>query len=319
MSQIVNDRPPVTYHKKTFFQRLALDFRQNKMVYLMWLPVLAFYLIFHYAPMGGLVIAFQNYKPFKGIAKSKFVGLEHFQEFLTGTYAWRTIRNTLVISIYTILVTFPLPILIALMCNQMYAKRFKKFFQVSTYLPHFISTVVMCGMIVLFLSPSSGVIPKLLGYIGVQTGDLMGKASAFSSIYVWTEAWQHVGWDSIMYIAALSAVDPQLYEAAVVDGANKWQKMRSIDIPLLMPTAVVLFILRAGSVMSVGFEKVYLLQNDLNISASEIISTYVYKMGLKSNQYSYSAAIGLFNNVVNFILLLSVNFIAGKMGDTSLF
>ena len=319
MSQIVNDRPPVTYHKKTFFQRLALDFRQNKMVYLMWLPVLAFYLIFHYAPMGGLVIAFQNYKPFKGIAKSKFVGLEHFQEFLTGTYAWRTIRNTLVISLLQILIGFPMPIIFALLINEVRCNPYKRVVQTVSYMPHFISLVVMCGMIVLFLSPSSGVIPKLLGYIGVQTGDLMGKASAFSSIYVWTEAWQHVGWDSIMYIAALSAVDPQLYEAAVVDGANKWQKMRSIDIPLLMPTAVVLFILRAGSVMSVGFEKVYLLQNDLNISASEIISTYVYKMGLKSNQYSYSAAIGLFNNVVNFILLLSVNFIAGKMGDTSLF
>ena len=319
MSQIVNDRPPVTYHKKTFFQRLALDFRQNKMVYLMWLPVLAFYLIFHYAPMGGLVIAFQNYKPFKGIAKSKFVGLEHFQEFLTGTYAWRTIRNTLVISLLQILIGFPMPIIFALLMNEVRCNPYKRVVQTVSYMPHFISLVVMCGMIVLFLSPSSGVIPKLLGYIGVQTGDLMGKASAFSSIYVWTEAWQHVGWDSIMYIAALSAVDPQLYEAAVVDGANKWQKMRSIDIPLLMPTAVVLFILRAGSVMSVGFEKVYLLQNDLNISASEIISTYIYKMGLKSNQYSYSAAIGLFNNVVNFILLLSVNFIAGKMGDTSLF
>ena len=317
MSQIVNDRPPVTYHKKTFFQRLALDFRQNKMVYLMWLPVLAFYLIFHYAPMGGLVIAFQNYKPFKGIAKSKFVGLEHFQEFLTGPYAWRTIRNTLVISLLQILIGFPMPIIFALLINEVRCNPYKRVVQTVSYMPHFISLVVMCGMIVLFLSPSSGIIPKLLGYIGVQTGDLMGKASAFSSIYVWTEAWQHVGWDSIMYIAALSAVDPQLYE--VVDGANKWQKMRSIDIPLLMPTAVVLFILRAGSVMSVGFEKVYLLQNDLNISASEIISTYVYKMGLKSNQYSYSAAIGLFNNVVNFILLLSVNFIAGKMGDTSLF
>lgn len=298
---------------------LWLRIRRNGGLYLLMIPAMIIFICFTYLPMYGIVIAFKNFKPARGILGSEWAGLRYFKKYLSSYMFSNTIRNTLVISIYTILVTFPLPILIALMCNQMYAKRFKKFFQVSTYLPHFISTVVMCGMIVLFLSPSSGVIPKLLGYIGVQTGDLMGKASAFSSIYVWTEAWQHVGWDSIMYIAALSAVDPQLYEAAVVDGANKWQKMRSIDIPLLMPTAVVLFILRAGSVMSVGFEKVYLLQNDLNISASEIISTYVYKMGLKSNQYSYSAAIGLFNNVVNFILLLSVNFIAGKMGDTSLF
>lgn len=298
---------------------LWLRIRRNGGLYLLMIPAMIIFICFTYLPMYGIVIAFKNFKPARGILGSEWAGLRYFKKYFSSYMFSNTIRNTLVISIYTILVTFPLPILIALMCNQMYAKRFKKFFQVSTYLPNFISTVVMCGMIVLFLSPSSGVIPKLLGYIGVQTGDLMGKASAFSSIYVWTEAWQHVGWDSIMYIAALSAVDPQLYEAAVVDGANKWQKMRSIDIPLLMPTAVVLFILRAGSVMSVGFEKVYLLQNDLNISASEIISTYVYKMGLKSNQYSYSAAIGLFNNVVNFILLLSVNFIAGKMGDTSLF
>lgn len=298
---------------------LWLRIRRNGGLYLLMIPAMIIFICFTYLPMYGIVIAFKNFKPARGILGSEWAGLRYFKKYFSSYMFSNTIRNTLLISIYTILVTFPLPILIALMCNQMYAKRFKKFFQVSTYLPHFISTVVMCGMIVLFLSPSSGVIPKLLGYIGVQTGDLIGKASAFSSIYVWTEAWQHVGWDSIMYIAALSAVDPQLYEAAVVDGANKWQKMRSIDIPLLMPTAVVLFILRAGSVMSVGFEKVYLLQNDLNISASEIISTYVYKMGLKSNQYSYSAAIGLFNNVVNFILLLSVNFIAGKMGDTSLF
>ena len=298
---------------------LWLRIRRNGGLYLLMIPAMIIFICFTYLPMYGIVIAFKNFKPARGILGSEWAGLRYFKKYFSSYMFSNTIRNTLVISIYTILITFPLPILIALMCNQMYAKRFKKFFQVSTYLPHFISTVVMCGMIVLFLSPSSGVIPKILGYIGVQTGDLMGKASAFSSIYVWTEAWQHVGWDSIMYIAALSAVDPQLYEAAVVDGANKWQKMRSIDIPLLMPTAVVLFILRAGSVMSVGFEKVYLLQNDLNISASEIISTYVYKMGLKSNQYSYSAAIGLFNNVVNFILLLSVNFIASKMGDTSLF
>ena len=298
---------------------LWLRIRRNGGLYLLMIPAMIIFICFTYLPMYGIVIAFKNFKPARGILGSEWAGLRYFKKYFSSYMFSNTIRNTLLISIYTILVTFPLPILIALMCNQMYAKRFKKFFQVSTYLPPVISTVVRCGLIVLFLSPSSGVIPTILGYMGVQTGDLMGKASAFSSIYVWTEAWQHVGWDSIMYIAALSAVDPQLYEAAVVDGANKWQKMRSIDIPLLMPTAVVLFILRAGSVMSVGFEKVYLLQNDLNISASEIISTYVYKMGLKSNQYSYSAAIGLFNNVVNFILLLSVNFIASKMGDTSLF
>lgn len=298
---------------------LWLRIRRNWGLYLLMVPAIVIFICFTYLPMYGVVIAFKDFRPALGIMGSKWAGFKYFDRYFSSYMFSNTIINTLVISLYTIAVTFPLPIVIALMCNQMYAKRFKKFFQVSTYLPHFISTVVMCGMIILFLSPSSGVIPKLCSLIGIKTGDLMGNADAFSSIYVWTEAWQHVGWDSIMYIAALSAVDPQLYEAAVVDGANKWQKMRYIDIPMLIPTAITLFILRTGSVMSVGFEKVYLLQNDLNIGASEIISTYVYKMGLKSNQYSYSAAIGLFNNVVNFILLLSVNFIAKKMGDTSLF
>lgn len=296
-----------------------LSVRRNWGLYLLMLPAIIIFICFTYLPMYGVIIAFKNFKPAQGIWGSSWAGLKYFERYFSSYMFSNTIRNTLVISIYTILVTFPLPIFLALMCNQMGARRFKKFFQVSTYLPHFISTVVMCGMIILFLSPSSGVIPKLCALVGIRTGDLMGNAGAFSSIYVFTEAWQHVGWDSIMYIAALSAVDPQLYEAAVVDGANKWQKLRFIDVPMLLPTAVTLFILRSGSVMSVGFEKVYLLQNDLNISASEIISTYVYKMGLQSNQYSYSAAIGLFNNVVNFILLLTVNGIARRMGDTSLF
>ncbi len=293
--------------------------KRNWGLYLLMVPAIIIFICFTYLPMYGVIIAFKNFKPAQGIWGSSWAGLKYFERYFSSYMFSNTIRNTLVISIYTIAVTFPLPIFLALMCNQMYARRFKKFFQVSTYLPHFISTVVMCGMIILFLSPSSGVIPKLCSMVGIRTGDLMGNANAFSSIYVWTEAWQHVGWDSIMYIAALSAVDPQLYEAAVVDGANKWQKMRYIDIPMLIPTAVTLFILRSGSVMSVGFEKVYLLQNDLNIASSEIISTYVYKMGLQSNQYSYSAAIGLFNNVVNFVLLLTVNQIARRMGDTSLF
>ena len=293
--------------------------KRNWGLYLLMVPAIIIFICFTYLPMYGVIIAFKNFKPAQGIWGSSWAGLKYFERYFSSYMFSNTIRNTLVISIYTIAVTFPLPIFLALMCNQMYARRFKKFFQVSTYLPHFISTVVMCGMIILFLSPSSGVIPKLCSMVGIRTGDLMGNANAFSSIYVWTEAWQLVGWDSIMYIAALSAVDPQLYEAAVVDGANKWQKMRYIDIPMLIPTAVTLFILRSGSVMSVGFEKVYLLQNDLNIASSEIISTYVYKMGLQSNQYSYSAAIGLFNNVVNFVLLLTVNQIARRMGDTSLF
>ena len=290
----------------------------NRALYLLLLPSVVILFLFTYVPMYGVVIAFKDFTPAKGIMGSTWAGLKYFKQYFNSYQFWPTIKNTLVLSIYSIVVTFPLPILLALICNQMRSGKFKKFFQVSTYLPHFISTVVMCGMIILFLSPSSGVIAKLLSLIGIQMPNIMGQPAAFPSIYVWTEVWQHLGWDSILYIAALSAIDPSLYEAATVDGASKWQKMLKIDIPLLMPTATIMFILRMGSVMSVGFEKVYLLQNNLNTASSEIISTYVYKMGLVSSQYSLSSAIGLFNNLINLVLLVAVNYISSKMSDTSL-
>lgn len=282
------------------------------------LPSVIIFLLLTYYPMYGVIIAFKNFTPADGIFGSEWVGLQNFIQYFNSYQFGLTIRNTIVISLYTILVTFPLPIALALMCNQIRAKKFKKFFQVSTYLPHFISTVVMCGMLILFLSPSTGIISKLVGLFGFQLPNLMGSAAAFPHIYVWSEAWQHVGWDSILYIATLSSVDPSLYEAATMDGAGKWKKMLHVDVPALMPTVTIMLILRMGSVMSVGFEKVYLLQNTLNSSTSEIISTYVYKMGLISNQYSLSSAIGLFNNVINLALLLLVNAISKKISDTSL-
>lgn len=290
----------------------------NRALYLLLLPSFIIMFIFTYMPMYGVVIAFKDFTPAKGIMGSDWAGLKYFKQYFNSYQFWPTIKNTLLLSIYSIVVTFPLPIVLALICNQMRTGKFKKIFQVSTYLPHFISTVVMCGMIILFLSPSSGVIAKLLSFIGIQMPNVMGSAAAFPSVYVWTEVWQHLGWDSILYIAALAAIDPSLYEAATMDGASKWQKMLKIDIPLLMPTATVMFILRMGSVMNVGFEKVYLLQNNLNTASSEIISTYVYKMGLVSSQYSLSSAIGLFNNLINLVLLVTVNYISKKMSDTSL-
>lgn len=292
--------------------------KKSRQLYILMLPSIIILCLFTYLPMYGIVIAFKNFSPVKGIMGSEWAGLKYFKQYFNTYQFWPTIKNTIVISIYCIAVTFPLPIIMALMCNQMFAQRFKKFFQVSTYLPHFISTVVMCGMIILFTSPSNGIIAKLLSLVGITFPNVMGKASAFPTIYVLTEAWQHVGWDSILYIAALSAIDPTLYEAATMDGASKWQKMLRIDIPLLLPTASIMFILRMGSVMSIGFEKVYLLQNQLNLRNSEIIATYVYKMGLISNQYSLSAAVSLFNNVINLILLVAVNYISSKLQDTSL-
>ena len=301
-------------HKQSFIAGV----KESRALYLLMLPSIIIFLLFTYYPMYGVIIAFKNFTPAEGIWGSEWVGLNNFIQYFNSYQFGLTIRNTIVISLYTILVTFPLPIALALMCNQIRAKKYKKFFQVSTYLPHFISTVVMCGMLILFLSPSTGIISKIVGLFGFELPNLMGSAAAFPHIYVWSEAWQHVGWDSILYIATLSSVDPSLYEAATMDGAGKWKKMLHIDVPALMPTVTIMLILRMGSVMSVGFEKVYLLQNTLNSSTSEIISTYVYKMGLISNQYSLSSAIGLFNNVINLALLLLVNAISKKLSDTSL-
>lgn len=299
-------------------QRILREMKESSPLYLLMLPSIVILLLFTYYPMYGIVIAFKQFIPSEGILGSPWVGLANFKQFFNSYQFWPTIRNTLVISLYTIAVTFPLPIGLALICNQIQAKRFKKFFQVSSYLPHFISTVVMCGMIIMFLSPSNGIIAHLAGVFGFQLPNLMASESAFPSVYVWTEVWQHLGWDSILYIATLSSVDPALYEAATMDGAGKWKKMLHIDIPALMPTATIMFIMRMGSVMSVGFEKVYLLQNTMNMGASEILSTYVYKMGLLNNQYSLSSAIGLFNNVINLVLLLLVNKISKKLNETSL-
>ena len=300
--------------KKNVFSRMLAQWDLQ----ILLVPGILLVLLFSYVPMYGVVMGFQDFQlgDFPGF--SQWVGFKHFQTMFADKYFGLAMRNTLVISALKMFIGFPLPILFAVLLNEMNFQPLKKTVQTVSYLPHFISTVVMAGMLILFLSPSTGIIAKLVGVLGFKLPNLMGSAKAFPHIYVWSEAWQHVGWDSILYIATLSSVDPTLYEAATMDGANKWHKMIHIDVPALLPTATIMFIMRMGSVMSVGFEKVYLLQNTLNSTSSEIISTYVYKMGLVSSQYSLSAAIGLFNNIINLILLLAVNFISSKMSDTSL-
>ncbi len=293
--------------------------KKNYQLYLLLAPSAILLFCFAYLPMVGIVIAFQSYSPALGILGSKFVGMKNFIQYFRSYQFAVTIKNTLVLSIYSILVGFPLPILLALMCNQMKTKMFKKVFQVVTYLPHFISTMVMCGLILIFLSPSSGLFANLFKLFGAQFPNLMASAANFKHVYVWSDIWQHLGWDSIIYLAALAGIDPTYYEAATVDGATTLQKIRYIDIPMILPTAMVLLILRAGSILGIGFEKVFLLQNVQNIMSSEIISTYVYKMGMQSMQYSLSTAIGLFNTVVNVIVLLLVNLISKKFTDNSLF
>lgn len=287
-------------------------------LYVLLLPSAILLFCFAYIPMYGLAMAFKDYSPSLGVMASPWVGMKHFEKFFNSYQFGLTLKNTLTISIYGIVVGFPLPIALALLCNQIRKGKFKKIFQVTTYLPHFISTMVMCGLILIFLSPSTGLIANIFKLFGIQIPNLMASTSAFKHVYVWSEIWQHLGWDSIIYLATLSAIDPTYYEAAEIDGASTLQKIHYIDLPFLLPTAVILLILRAGSILSVGFEKVLLLQNTQNAMASEIISTYVYKVGMQSFQYSLSTAIGLFNTLVNLAVLLMVNWLGKKITDTSL-
>lgn len=302
------------------FHRTLGQIRRNWGLYLLLLPSLILLILFAYKPMYGVIIAFKKYKNALGIMGSPWIDpiFKNFERFFNSYQCGTTIRNTVVLSLYSMVAGFPIPIMLALMINQITARRFRKAFQTILYLPHFISTVVMVGLLLIWLSPSRGLIGTIWHAFGKTAPNLMASAEAFPSLYVWSDIWQHAGWDSIIFLAALSSIDPTLYEAATVDGASRWQKMRFIDLPLILPTACILLILRSGNLMNVGFEKVFLMQNELNQQTSEVIATYVYKLGMKSNQYSVSTAVNLFNNLINLALLLLVNGITGKLGETSL-
>lgn len=302
------------------FRQKIRSIKRNWGLYLLLLPAVILVILFAYWPMYGVVIAFKDYSNPLGIAGSPWSQpiFKHFLKFFNSYQFDTTIKNTLVISFYSLAASFPIPIVLALAINQMRAKRFKKLFQTVSYLPHFISTVVMVGLITIWLSPSTGLLGNIYKLFGAEAPNLMGSKGAFPSIYVWSDIWQHMGWDSIIYLAALSSVSPSLYEAATVDGASRWQRLLYIDLPLLLPTASILLIMRAGSIMNVGFEKVYLMQNNLNLAASEVISTYVYKIGIISSQYSYSSAINLFNTMVNLVLLVVVNQVTKRLNQSSL-
>ncbi|MFJ3390373.1 ABC transporter permease [Lysinibacillus sp. NPDC086135] len=291
--------------------------RKNWELYLLLVPVILYFLIFHYYPLYGLQIAFKDFIATKGITGSPWVGFKHFERFFDSYYFGRLIKNTIGIGVFTLLVSFPVPIIIALLLNEVKSLRFKKFIQTIIYAPHFLSTVVVVGMLLLFLK-SDGMINQIITLFGGTPIDFISEPAWFKSIYVLSDVWQTMGWSSIIYIAALSAVDPAQHEAAMMDGASKFQRIIHINIPAIMPTIVILFILNVGSVMAIGFEKVFLLQNDLNMSTSDVISTFVYRSGILEAQYSFSAAVGLFNSIINFILLIMVNQIAKKVSDTSL-
>jgi putative aldouronate transport system permease protein len=276
-------------------------------LYVMILPAFLFFLIFHYGPMYGVQIAFKDYMPSLGIWGSPWVGFDHFERFFDSYYFWELLRNTIGISAYSLIASFPLPIILALALNEIKAGPFKKTVQTVTYAPHFISVVVLVGMIIAFLSPTTGIVNIALEAMGFDSHPFMEDPRWFKTLYVFSGIWQSTGWNSVIYMAALSGVDPQLHEAATIDGASRLQRLWHINLPVLVPTIVILLIMNFGSIMSVGHEKVLLMQNPLNMPSSNIISTFTYQQGLLNAQYSYAAAIGLFNSVINAILLLTVN------------
>lgn len=309
----VNLRP---YKKKK--PTVLNTFRRDYQLWIMILPAIVVIFIFNYIPMYGIQLAFRDYNFTKGLTGGEWRGLFYFKQFFESYQFADLMKNTVVISLSTVILSFPAPIILALLINQLRWKRAKKALQTTVYLPHFISIVVMVGLLNVLLSPNSGVIGHVLQSMGLGDVNLLGSTSTFVPVYVISEIWQHCGWNSIIYLAALSTVDPQLYDASKIDGASRWQTIRNIEIPALIPTIIILFVLSMGSVLSTGFEKIFLMQNSLNLPVSEVIATYVYKIGIVSNQFSYSAAIGLFNTLINFFFLYTMNLVARKTSETSL-
>jgi putative aldouronate transport system permease protein len=299
--------------------RVIKRIKTNWELYLLLLFPVVYFVIFRYVPMYGVLIAFKDFSPAAGIWDSPWVGFEHFIEFFNSYNFVQILKNTVILSLLLLGIAFPIPIIIALLLNQVGNQRIKKFIQTTIYAPYFISTVVLVGMVFLFLSPTSGIINHLIMAFGGEPVMFMAESKWFRPIYVFTDVWQNTGFSSVIYLAALAGVDPHLHEAAVVDGANRWQRIRHIDLPGIAPTVLVLFILAVGNLMNIGFEKAFLMQTDINIDASEIIPTYVYKMGIQRALYSFSAAVGLFNAVVNLILLIMVNRAVRRISGNGLF
>ena len=287
-------------------------------LYLFLLPAFLMIAVFCYAPMYGVLMAFQNYSPSKGITGSSWVGLKWFRTFFNMPRFWQIVKNTLTISLYSLIAGFPIPVILALMINSVRNTRFQKVTQTITYMPHFISVVVLVGILNLFFNQGNGLINVFLDKMGFEKFGFLTSSAAFPSMYVWSGVWQNAGWNSIIYIAALAAIDPQLHEAAQIDGASRLQRILHINLPGILPTAIIMFILDVGQVMNMGFEKVFLMQNDLNLSVSEVISTYVFNIGVQSGQFSFGSAVGLFNTVINFAFLMIANMVSKKAADISL-
>ncbi len=297
--------------------RWMREWKKNYYIYMILIPVVVYYVLFHYLPMYGVIIAWKRFTPLGGIWSSPWVGWTNFNNFFKSYYFFRLIKNTVLINVYDILFSFPAPIILALLLNEIKDGAFKRVSQTISYLPHFISTVIVCGMLVDFLA-SDGFISTVLSFVGVTPTSWLRVPGAFRTIFVGSGIWQHVGWGSIVYLAALTSVDPQLYDAAVIDGANRWQRLLNVTIPGIIPTIIIMFILRLGQMMSVGAEKVILLYNPTTYVTGDVISSFVYRRGLLENDYSFSTAVGLFNSVINFSFLLTANALSRKVSETSL-
>lgn len=294
-------------------------FKSYWQLYVLVLPAVLYFLVFNYLPLYGIQIAFKDFKAVFGISGSKWVGFKHFENFFHAYYFKRLLANTLLLNVYNLLWSFPVPIILAILLNQIKGPKIKRFIQTSIYVPYFISTVVLAGMLYIFLSPTSGIFNILRQALGMKAVDFMSDAKAFRTIYIVSGIWQSAGWGTILYIASLSGVDPSLYEAAEIDGASIWQKIRYIDMPSIVPVIVMVFILDCGKLLSSNTDKALVMQTAGNIPTSDIIGVYVYNVGLGSGQFSYTTAIGLFINIINFIIIITANQISKKISDVGLF
>ena len=297
----------------------AVYFKNNWQLYVLILPAIIYFIVFNYMPLYGIQIAFKDFKAVFGISGSKWVGFKHFENFFHAYYFKRLLANTLLLNVYNLLWSFPVPIILAILLNQIKGPKIKRFIQTSIYVPYFISTVVLAGMLYIFLSPTSGIFNILRQALGMKAVDFMSDAKAFRTIYIVSGIWQSAGWGTILYIASLSGVDPSLYEAAEIDGASIWQKIRYIDMPSIVPVIVMVFILDCGKLLSSNTDKALVMQTAGNIPTSDIIGVYVYNVGLGSGQFSYTTAIGLFINIINFIIIITANHISKKISDVGLF
>ncbi|SDC63702.1 putative aldouronate transport system permease protein [Paenibacillus sp. UNCCL117] len=291
---------------------------RSKYLLLLFLPTLLYYILFKYVPMFGIIVSFKDYNLFKGIWESSWVGLKYFRMFFESPDAFKLIRNTFLLGVYKLIFGFPAPIILALLLNEVRQMAFKKFVQTVSYLPHFISNVVVVSMLVLFLSPSSGIVNHLMEWMGLEPVNFMANEKMFRSIYVLSEIWQHVGWETIIYLAALTSIDPQLYEAAKMDGAGRWKQMTQVTLPGIRPAIIIVLILNVGSVLEIGFEKVFLMLNPAIYGTADILSTFVYRTGIEKGNYSYATAIDLFTSLINLIFILTANWVSRRTSETSL-